>query len=172
MPRRKEAIRSYIKNRLTNDEWTLLQAEVYGPRVLEAKPFPGALEFLASCRSCAARPRIISHKGQYPAAAKKYDLHECALLWLRENGFFSQDVGLSEDDVTFAPSRVGKVEQIRLHACDVFIDDLPEVFAERTFPETVRKILFDPHERWPSWRDGFRATSWDDVRRNVLADAS
>lgn len=169
---RKELIRDYIKSRLTNDEWTLLQAEVYGPRLLDAEPYPGALDFIAACLAQGSRPRIISHKGRYPAAARTYDLHDAALQWLRQHDFFYPGAGLPEEDVTFAPTRLDKLEQIRLHGCAVFIDDLPEVFAEPTFPAAVTKVLFDPHDACQSWRGGHRATSWDEVGTAVFANVS
>jgi len=30
--------------------------------------------------------------------------------------------------------------------CDIFIDDLEEIFNEKSFPMNIRKILFTPNE--------------------------
>lgn len=41
-------------------------------------------------------------------------------------------------------SRSRKIEMIESLNCDVFVDDLPEVFEDQMFPEGTKKILFDP----------------------------
>ena len=87
--RTKNAVREHIRAHYSNDRWTILQSEVYGRRLLEAKPYPGVVEFFIFCRAHAVLTCIISHKSQYPAAGERCDLHRSALAWLLENGFFS-----------------------------------------------------------------------------------
>ena len=48
------------------DDWTELQGIAYGPRIVEAEPFPGVHGFLARCRSRGVRVAIISHKTRHP----------------------------------------------------------------------------------------------------------
>lgn len=161
----KNAIRGYIQTHLSNDEWTVLQSEVYGARLLEAEPFPGVVDFFISCQIHDIRTIIISHKTRYPAVGKPFDLHRSAMDWLVRHGFFSEErIGLSGDQVIFTATRQQKIEQILRHGCTHFIDDLPEVFAEADFPASVKKILFDPQNSYMDWSDGIRATCWDELQ--------
>ena len=41
-----------------------------------------------------------------------------------------------------------KVDRIISEKCDVFIDDLPEIFEIPSFPDFVNKYLFDPNETY------------------------
>jgi hypothetical protein len=169
----KNAVRDYIRAHFSNQHWTLLQAEVYGLRLIEAKPYPGVRDFLVACRENGVVVQIISHKTRYPAAEKKYDLHRSALSWLSANGFFDADnIGLSPELVIFAPTRQKKIDQIRARACSVFVDDLPEVFAEANFPDGVKKILFDPKDFYSTWNGGVRVLCWDEIRHSFFHGAS
>ena len=169
----KKAVRDYVQEHISNNEWTLLQAEVYGPRLLEAELYPGVDDFFIKCRMKSIPTRIISHKSRHPAGKKSYDLHLSAHDWLERNGFFSEDgINLSRDKIIFAETRQEKIYQICVHGCRYFIDDLPELFAEPDFPSWVKKMLFDPFDVHLQWSDGYRARSWDQIFKFLLSDAT
>ena len=72
-------------------------------------------------------------------------MREAALAWMTRRGFFAEDgFGLKRENVHFANSRFEKVALIAKLECDLFVDDLEEVFIEPGFPVTTRKILFAP----------------------------
>ena len=46
------------------------------------------------------------------------------------------------DELFFIQTRKGKIKKITELDLDYFIDDLPEIFKDRTFPKETKKILF------------------------------
>ena len=114
---------------------------------------------------------IVSHKTRFAAAdtAQSCDLRIAALGWLHTRGLVSSSPGLVHaDDVYFEDTRPAKCRRIAALDCDVFVDDLPEVFEEESFPEGVQRILFqsDPVDQVP--QDVVIARSWKDVADAVV----
>jgi hypothetical protein len=146
LPSSKEVIRNAIRL-LPNGEnqWTRLQAIVYGPKMPDAKLFDGIATFFQSCLAAKTRVQIVSHKTHFAALdGGSVDLRAAALEWLKVKGFFT-DFGLSPSDVYFESTRAEKIARIHALRCTHFIDDLPEVFAEDSFPRETEKLLFAPH---------------------------
>jgi hypothetical protein len=54
-------------------------------------------------------------------------------------------LGVQPDNVFFEATRAEKIGRIRTLGCTHFIDDLTEVFAEKSFPKHIRKFLFTPN---------------------------
>ena len=44
----------------------------------------------------------------------------------------------------FNETKLKKLETIEDQRCEIFLDDLPEIFMNSAFPETTAKLLFDP----------------------------
>ncbi len=141
LPPTKEAVQQSLRDQGREAEWTELQGAVYGPRLSEALPFVGAREFVTFCRHQNINVYVISHKTPHAVGGPAYDLHDAGHRWLERHGFYGRS-GLSRQDVFFEPTRPGKLNRIRALGCSHFIDDLEEVFAERAFPEGVKKWLF------------------------------
>jgi hypothetical protein len=149
--------------------WTLLQGEVYGPLMKQAKPFPGVIDFFRRCRERELEVRIISHRTRYPYLGEKHDLHRAARNWLAEHRFFDPDgVGLAPTDVFFDESRREKLARIAGQGCTDFVDDLVEVLAEPLFPKGVRRILFDPNRLHVDFPLAERADSWPGIEAMLL----
>ncbi len=143
----KKAVRDKLRTRPGGEmAWRKLQALAYGPRIAEAKPYEGVMEFLSRGFSAGFRFVVVSHKTRRPASADvDADLREAALAWMEGQGFFGRrGFGLSPDDVHFEDSRAEKVTRIAELNCGIFVDDLEEVFAEPGFPGHTRGILFAP----------------------------
>lgn len=151
-------------------KWRELQAAVYGPRILDAKPFPGVCEFLAACREKGHEIHVISHKSEYAAndVNRECSLRLMALRWFEASGFFSEELGLSPERVYFADTRAEKVARVAAIGCAVFVDDLIETFEEKGFPRNVRRILFADGSDF----DGSVAPDWKTVARLVAAEAA
>ena len=146
IPPSKEKIRNELRRQGREDEWTELQGYVYGKCMHAASIFPGFLDFVAHARSKASKLYIISHKSRVPFRGPAFDLHQSALAWLEENGFFSRQ-GFSLKEVHFLETKLEKLECIGQLACSHFIDDLPEFLTEREFPAQTLPILFNPENK-------------------------
>lgn len=156
LPATKDAVRDYLRRVGREDDWTELQGYVYGPRMSEAQPFPGALEFLRRCREEGVPVWIISHKTRYPFRGPQYDLHAAARQWMAERD-------LPADHVFLELTKQEKLARLGEVRCTHFVDDLPEFLAEPDFPAGVCRVLFDPHGQHQAERRFPRAASWAEV---------
>jgi hypothetical protein len=143
LPARKNEVREFLRQNNREADWTELQGYVYGPRMVEAQPFPGVREFFTRAIGRGLPLYVISHKTRTAVRGPAYDLHQEARNWLAAQGFFDPArVGFSPARVHFAATRPEKIRFIRESGCTHFIDDLEETFLEETFPKDVVKILF------------------------------
>lgn len=143
----KSAMKQHILERAGDEPgWQRLQGQVYGKHMLRAEIFPGFLEFLYLCRTRGHRVFVVSHKSEFGHFdSERIPLRDQARRWMEINRLFEGDTPLlAIGDVYFEHTRESKVARIRKLQCTHFIDDLPEVFQERGFPEATKKILFAP----------------------------
>ncbi len=141
LPKRKSAVRAYLWNLPDgNNLWTALQGEVYGSRINEAEPYPGALKFFSLCRERKVHVTIVSHKAEFPALGPRVNLRDAAREWIGAHGIFPESA--MSGSLFFEADRKAKVERIAHLKCTHFIDDLPEVFTDTLFPAGTEKILF------------------------------
>ncbi|NDC63388.1 MAG: hypothetical protein EBZ59_05240, partial [Planctomycetia bacterium] len=70
----KTAIRDHLRALGREDRWTELQGAIYGPRMMDAPPFPGVLEFFAACRAAGTPVAIVSHRTRFPYLGERHDL--------------------------------------------------------------------------------------------------
>jgi hypothetical protein len=159
-PCTKQAIRDYLREQGQEDCWTELQGIAYGSRIDEAVPFAGVAEFLRRCGEAKIDWWIISHRTRSPYLGEPVDLHVAAREWLRTQRLVADD---EFDRVKLEISREAKLRRIVETECQVFIDDLPELLCDPSFPAAVRRILFDPNDQNPDRTEYERATSWSDV---------
>lgn len=135
-------------------QWMALQSAAYGTEIRGAELAPGAASFLAECRAAKHDVFIISHKTRTAVAAPEGpDLRRAALGWMDENGFFSE-LGIARDRVFFEATRSAKCGRIGVIGCDIFVDDLAEVFADPDFPSLTDRFLLQPNGAPPPgpWR--------------------
>lgn len=164
LPRSKAAIKEHVLARHGNDTWTRLQAEVYGPRIHLAGAFPGVEQFLRACSDTGHTVSILSHKTRRAALGGSHDLHEAALSWLERQKWYSGNAaGLDRSRVHFFPTRSEKVCAIRDLGCELFIDDLAEVFSDPAFPLEVPGILFRPEKSLPPGSALRLCESWAEI---------
>lgn len=172
----KTAIRDQIRTLPQGDlEWQKIQGLVYGPLILAARLFEGVESFLKYCALNNIKVVVISHKTEFASQGiSGFSLRKAALDWMFANHFFTpnRDLGLSPNDIYFESTREGKIEKISQLGCDVFIDDLAEVFEEPGFPARVRKIFFSPSFKASqsdslSWNPSLIASSWHQIEEWV-----
>lgn len=144
----KQSVRDHLRSLGRNDDWTELQGIVYGSAMSEASPFPAVTTFFSQAVQQGWDVYIISHRTRHPYAGPKTDLHQAARDWLHGAGVTDTTrIGLPLSRVFFNETLEGKLSCIRDVACDVFIDDLPELLLHPDFPEYVERICFDPHKK-------------------------
>jgi len=165
VPPNKSSVRAYFRPRPGgDDDWTELQGVVYGTKMAEAEAAPGVEHFLAQCVRRGVRTTIISHKTEFPARGPGVSLHDAAWTWLEQRGMLDEArFGLTRQTVFFEPDRSSKLARIASLGCGAFVDDLPEVFREASFPPGVMPILYDPNGQHTAPTSGIRCQTWRDV---------
>lgn len=168
-PVNKLAVRDFLRAVDKEDVWTEMQGYVYGARMDEARAYPNVRSVLQNLCSAGHTLAIISHKTKYPYQGHAYDLHAAASNWIRSQ--LNADFQLiSEHHIFFEGSREEKVARIGDLGCDVFIDDLPEIFLEPNFPSVTQQYLFDPEKHHTNVTlPGVKlVSSWSDFASNLL----
>jgi hypothetical protein len=166
----KAAVRDAVRQQHDDMAWQLMQAEAYGERMAEAEMMPGFLGFVGSARRLGVPLVVVSHKSVFSNAAPGSNLRYAALSWMRANGFFDPGgLGFNVDDIYFEGTRSEKVARIGELGCTHFIDDLPELFAEKSFPKDVLRILLSNSGESADTVDAVIA-DWFDVRDFMFTD--
>ena len=160
----KIAVRDYLRSTGREDEWTELQGHVYGPRMGEAAPFPGVLDFFRWAREHRLELAIVSHRTRHPFIGPKHDLHEAARGWVET---FLQRPGLiGHDRVFFELTKEDKLARIGAVRCTHFVDDLPEILLADGFPQAAVPILFDPERHHVPVDQLLAFDSWAALQRH------
>ena len=168
----KNAIRDYLRAAGREPEWTALQGEVYGARMVEADPFPAVHDFFRACRAHGITIHIISHKTRFPQGTEAYDLHAAAHAWLKLHGFFSPEgAGLRPDQIFFELTKPAKLARIAACACTHFIDDLPEILSDSAFPADTAQLLFAPGAVAPRISGTHVFSHWSELQSHLLDSA-
>ena len=148
-----------IKNYLLSiengeDLWETLQGQVYGKYIENASIYPGVVNFILHCKRRGVKIYIISHKTEFGHNdTTKTPLRSSALDFLDRRNLISNFSGIESDDIFFFNNRIDKVKKIGDLRCNYFIDDLPIVFFQKSFPTNTKKILFDINsKKMNSWK--------------------
>lgn len=136
---------------LSNGErrWQMLQGQVYGKHMPEARMIDGVGDFLLRCKNRADTVFIVSHKTEFGHFDDSFiNLRDAARAWMTNRGLFDpQKFGLDPVNVSFHATRDEKVRKIADLNLDCFIDDLPEVLSHPAFPVTTQRLLFNPNAK-------------------------
>ena len=138
----KTAIRDGLRAAGREDDWTEMQGLAYGPRIVEAEPFPGAVDCIAALHEAGGAgvvTYIVSHKTRTPYRGEPHDLHAACRAFLTRYGISPALIPATR--VFLEPTKEAKIERIRALGCTHFVDDLPEFLAEPTFP-AIEKLNF------------------------------
>ena len=166
----KAVIRHIIQQLPDGDQkWMKIQADIYGPLIVEAEIYEGALDFIKTCFKNSVKISIISHKTQYAIADPHgIDLREAAINWLQEMGFFLQSgLRFQRQNIHFTDSREEKIQLIDSLGCHLFIDDLYELLSDTKFPSNVVSILFDPSSE-QNFGGQIICRSWSEIHKVVI----
>jgi len=144
LSKEKNIVRDHLRANKEEDEWTVIQGEVYGEKIQEAIPFEGVLSTLKQLSAENIPIYIISHKTRIPYLGPKQDLHAAAREWLHKHRFLDpKGLNWNENRIFFELTKEKKVERIIETGCTHYIDDLMEIL--KLLPDTMHKILFSPN---------------------------
>jgi hypothetical protein len=161
----KISVRNYLREQNKEFEWTLLQGEVYGPKITDAAPCKGVIEFIKTAQSKKHEIFIISHRTKFPFLGPKYDLHKAAQNWL-DKFLVMHDIDLAlKSNAFFELTKEDKISRISYLNCDVFIDDLPEILDMEGFLNKTNRILYDPENKYnPTRSQHVVMKSWNSIQ--------
>jgi len=162
IPKLKNSVRDHLRIKNQEEDWTRLQGEVYGNRILEAEIFPWVKSTLRVLSDRMLPMYIVSHKTRTPYLGVRYDLHSAARRWLEKQRFYNSDeVLIPESNIFFETTKEAKVERICSLGCTHYIDDLPEILD--MLPNNIEKILFSPNNNFEHNFDWKIMNSWQDL---------
>ena len=155
----KASVRKYLVGENREEEFTLLQGEVYGSKILEAKKSEGMFEILNFLKNKGVKLIIVSHKTIFPYAGEKYNLHNAAKNWLIKNHFFDPNyLGMDENDVYFEITKEKKIKRIHQLNINFFIDDLESIL--EMINSDIERILYNPNNIEPKLKGIKEINSW------------
>lgn len=170
--RDKNSVRDHLNGSGRKDDFTELQGYVYGARMDLVSPYPGFAEFVATARAAGHDLFIVSHKTKHPILGPKHDMHAAARGFLTDRGLMGEASGqIAPDRVFFELTKDEKVARAHALACELFVDDLPEILAMSGFPDGMRKVLFDPENQFAAKPVPYeRRASWVEIAADVVRD--
>ena len=155
----KSSVRNYLKEIDKEDEFTLMQGEVYGLKINLAKQSEGMFETLKTIRAKGIELIIVSHKTLYPYAGPQYNLHKSASSWLIQNKFFDHnEIGIKKENVYFETTKESKVKRIEDLGITHYIDDLTKIL-EMINPRVTR-IHYNPKGEKYGLNNIYHLNSW------------
>lgn len=169
VPTRKDSVRDELRRLGREQDWTLLQGEVYGRHMSDAVPFPGAMQAMRRFFVEQQSVFIVSHRTLKPVLGAPHDLHAAARNWLVQQGFLDRlTTGLSHESVFLETTKAEKLSRVGALGLTHFIDDLPEFLLDPSFPPNIQRILFDPHQHVFSLPSSLRvAHAWSEITELV-----
>jgi hypothetical protein len=175
LPRTKLNLRNHLRAAGREVEWTEFQGMLYGPGMVHALPFEGAIETMQALVKEGHQLSIVSHRSRRPYAGTPHDLHAAAKEWisqhLQTSGLFTVDGSQTARNsmVNFLETRDAKVGRIAELELQLFIDDLPEVLEAENFPKTTVGVLFCPGRDYINQPRFRTITAWHELH-NLLTN--
>jgi hypothetical protein len=171
--RDKNSVRDHLNGSGGKDAFTELQGHVYGARMDMVALYPGFAEFVVAARTMGHDLFIVSHKTTHPILGPRYDMHASAREFLATRGLVGgAPAQIEPSRVFFESTKDAKVTRATALRCDIFIDDLPEILAMPGFPAGMRRVLFDPDNRFANAADEIgkvkRRTSWQAIAAELI----
>jgi len=163
--RDKNSVRDHLNGSGRKDDFTELQGYVYGARMDLVSPYPGFAEFVTAARKAGHDLFIVSHKTRHPILGPQHDMHAAARGFLTDRALMgASETQIAPERVFFELTKDEKVARAKALACEVFIDDLPEILAMDGFPVGMHKVLFDPENQFAGKAAQFdRRASWAEI---------
>jgi len=169
LPRTKLCLRNFLHTTGREQDWTIFQGALYGPGMLYARPFDGAIQTMHKLVELGYDLIIVSHRSRRPYAGPPHNLHVAAMDWaqqhLKSAGLFVEN-GPNKQNysrINFMETIEGKLSRIEELGCQIFIDDLPEVLEAPGFPESTIGVLFAPGKEAINLQCKYCVADWIDI---------
>ncbi len=160
----KVEVRKYLKDKGREKLFTLLQGEVYGSKISQAKQSKGMFETLKKLKQQKIELFIVSHKTLYPYAGPKVDLHQAALKWLTLNQFFdANQLDFKRENVFFELTIESKIKRIESIGITHYVDDLTKIL-ELITPK-IKRIHYNPKGDLSNINDILTLRSWEEIQQ-------
>ena len=155
----KELLKDFLIKDNRENEWTIIQGEIYGRYIMKAKLFRGFIKLFRYLLKRNIKIYIVSHKTKYPYLGKKINLRKAATKWIKKNIIdINKDLHFSMKDVYFENNIKKKINRIVKLKCDIFIDDLPQIL--NLLPKNINKFLFNSSLKKKSKKNFKIIESW------------
>ena len=125
IPAKKIAIRDYLRSKGKDEDFTLLQGEVYGLRILEAEAAKGMMTYKKSMKR-GVSVVVVSHKTIRPYKGPPYELRRALLIGWINITFDKTGLNLSEDRIFFEEA-TKENRADKTIGCTHYVDDLKEI---------------------------------------------
>ena len=170
IPPNKTAVRNYLRESGQESLWTEMQGVVYGERMAEANAYLGAFDFMRRANSAGHSLTIVSHKTKHPFIGPKHDLHLAARNWVDLHLESEGHPLISPENIYFELTKAAKILRIRKLGCETYLDDLPEILLDPEFPDSTRRILFDPHSKSKDSNNASYSVikSWGELEQHLI----
>jgi hypothetical protein len=165
--RTKLGLRDYLRAEGREPEWTAFQGELYGPGMIHAQPFEGAIETMHQLVADGHQLVIVSHRSRRPYGGEPHDLHAAARGWVAERLQSTRLFAEDNNSVNFLETRKQKIACIAEMSCKVFLDDLPEVLEDTEFPSGTTGILFQPEFKVNLDKNQPQICSWNQLPKLI-----
>ena len=165
----KDTVKRELHKRGREKEFTIIQGEVYGSRIIDATPAEGMVEALLKLKKEGVKMVIVSHKTKTPYKGTQYNLHQAAINWLEKWNFFEESgLGWSRDNIFFEPTKEQKIERIIERGCTHFVDDLPSIL-EMLAGRDIRRILYSPGHQTSNIKNSADCTieHWSEIHNEI-----
>ena len=168
LEKRKVIVRDTMNKKGLKKEFTCLQGEVYGNKIMDAEIAENLLNALEQIYSAGVKLVIVSHKTKYPIEGQKYDLHKAAKEWLRENKIINnRKIGIEERDIYFAATKEEKIKIIEALKCDYFVDDLVDIL--KKISSKCKKFHYSETKNEANI---YNTSNWLDIAKLIIAEES
>ena len=162
----KNSVKEYLIKKNKETEWTILQGEVYGKYIMDAKIYVGVKKIMKSLSKNKIKFYIISHKTKFPYLGRKINLQVAAKKWIYKNILRDDNsINLSIKDIFFENSIKEKISRINKLRCNIYIDDLPKIL--ELLPKGVIKILFTPNQKSQQKKPIITMKKWIDFNKII-----
>lgn len=173
LPNKFSSAKSFVKEKIQNSpggnlEWSALQGEIYGNRIIDAKPTVDLINTMQKLSEMGYQFKVISHKSLFPIVGDIINLHEVALQFLQDmNILGNAKINLTSDDCFFELTEEDKLSRIHSENCNYFIDDLQSIIENPNFPSSCIGILYSNIS--PQIKKYLSINRWNDLL-NIIKD--
>ena len=144
----KSIIKNYLIKKNKQRDWEFLQGQVYGKYINLASINENFYKFLILCNINNYKVYIISHKSTYGHFDhNKINLKKKSINFLKSKKIIHNAYGIHEKSIYFCQNQELKIKNIYNLKCNYFIDDLEEIFTNKSFPKTTNKILLSKKKK-------------------------